>query len=586
MLEIEGLRTGYTPAVPVVRELDLRVGPGETVALVGESGSGKSTVAKVLLGLLPDRAWATGSARFDGTELVGRAERDWKGLRGKGIGIVPQGAMGGLNPVHRIETQLVEAVRLHTGASSAAAKARARELVKLVHLDSYVLGAYPHQLSGGMRQRVAIGLALAGEPALLVADEPTTGLDLITQERVLALLAELRASQDLAMLVISHDLPGLLAVADRVAVMYAGRIVEHRTAAALRDHCRHPYTEGLLAATASVEPDAVWAAIPGTAPAPDADLPGCRFAPRCPLAVADCETAEPDLVADPAGGEVACIRTGGAERPGFPAVPRARATDAAEPVVRVEKVDLTFRLRRRSVPALCGVSLEIARGEILGLVGESGSGKSTLGRVLLGLLTPTAGRVLVGDTELTALRGKALRAAQRRIGFVHQDPYGSLHPAMTVRALVGEPLSLTGVPQADRIDKVREALASAGLPTGDEFLDRLPAALSGGQRQRVAIARALVADPVLLIADEATSMLDVSTRAGIATTLRRLADDHELAVLFVTHDLGEAMQSCDRVAVLREGVLLETAPPRQLAERPEHDYTAELVHIGRERATP
>jgi peptide/nickel transport system ATP-binding protein len=583
MLEIEGLRTGYAPAVPVVRDVDLRVGAGETVALVGESGSGKSTVAKVLLGLLPDRAWATGSARFDGTELVGRAERDWKGLRGKGIGIVPQGAMGGLNPVHRIEAQLVEAVRLHTGASSAAAKARARELVKLVHLDSYVLGAYPHQLSGGMRQRVAIGLALAGEPALLVADEPTTGLDLITQERVLALLAELRASQDLAMLVISHDLPGLLAVADRVAVMYAGRIVEHRTAAALRDHCRHPYTEGLLAATASVEPDAVWAAIPGTAPAPDADLPGCRFAPRCPLAVADCETAEPELVADPAGGEVACIRTGDPERAAFPAVPRARATSAAEPVVRVEKVDLTFRLRRRSVPALCGVSLEIARGEILGLVGESGSGKSTLGRVLLGLLTPTAGRVLIGDTELTALRGKALRAAQRRIGFVHQDPYGSLHPAMTVRALVGEPLSLAGAPRADQ---VREALASAGLPTDDEFLGRLPAALSGGQRQRVAIARALVADPVLLIADEATSMLDVSTRAGIATTLRRLADDRELAVLFITHDLGEAMQSCDRVAVLREGVLLETAPPRQLAERPEHDYTAELVHIGRERATP
>jgi len=584
MLEIQSLRAGYAPGMPVVRDVDLRVGPGETVALVGESGSGKSTIAKVLLGLLPDGAWATGSARFDGAELVGRAEQNWKGLRGTGIGVVPQGAMGGLNPVHRVETQLVEAVRLHTRTSPAAARARARELLELVHLQPHVLRAYPHQLSGGMRQRVAIGLALAGEPSLLVADEPTTGLDLVTQERVLALLGELRASQGLGLLVISHDLPGLLAVADRVAVMYAGRIVEHRAAHALREHCHHPYTHGLLAATASVEPDSTWAAIPGTAPAPDAVLAGCRFAPRCPLAIPDCETAEPALEQQN-GGEVACLRAGDASLPQFPAVPRHENSPTPAPVVRVDGVDLTFRLRRHKIPALRDVSMEIAAGEILGLVGESGSGKSTLARVLLGLFTPSAGTVHIGDVPLTSLRGKRLRAAQRRIGFVHQDPYGSLHPAMTVRALVGEPLALANVPRTERADRISEALTSAGLPPDDEFQNRLPAAMSGGQRQRVAIARALVADPILLVADEATSMLDVSTRAGIATTLRRLATDRGLAVLFITHDLGEAMQACDRVAVLHQGALLETAHPRHLAERPGHDYTALLIDIGRQRAT-
>lgn len=585
MLEIESLHAGYVPGIAAVRDVDLRVSAGEAVALVGESGSGKSTIAKVLLGLLPSGGWADGSARVDGEELVGRVERDWRSLRGRRIGIVPQGAMGGLNPVHRIEAQLVEAVRLHTRTSSTAARARARELVKLVQLDPSVLGTHPHQLSGGMRQRVAIALALAGEPRLLVADEPTTGLDLITQERILELLAELRTTQHLGMLVISHDLPGLLAVADRVAVMYGGRIVEQRPAQALRQQCRHPYTKGLLAATASVEPDTIWATIPGAAPPPESTVLGCQFAARCPVALPECEDAEPVLV-DHDDGEVACLRVDDALEPEFPAVPRSRVPDElAPPVVQARSISVTFRSRQRAVQALCNVDLELRPGEILGLVGESGSGKSTLGRVLLGLLAPSSGQVIVGDVELTGLRGRRLRSAQRRIGFVHQDPYGSLHPAMPVSALVGEPLNLAGVERSQRASPVTAALVAAGLPTDPEFLGRLPTALSGGQRQRVAIARALVADPIVLIADEATSMLDVSTRAGIASTLRRLAHDRGLAVLFVTHDLGEAMQSSDRVAVLREGILVESGIPRRLAERPLHAYTATLVDVGRQRAT-
>jgi oligopeptide/dipeptide ABC transporter ATP-binding protein len=590
MLAIEGLSAGYAPGLAAVRGVDLTVGPGEVLGLVGESGSGKSTIAKVLLGMLPRGAWAAGSATLAGLELVGRAEPGWQALRGSRIGIVPQGAMGGLNPVNRIGTQLVEVVRLHTGASPAAAAARARELVKQVHLAESVLRAYPHQLSGGMRQRVAIALAVAGEPELVVADEPTTGLDLVTQKRVLDLLAELRSTQDMSMLVISHDLSGVVGIADRVAVMYAAKIVELRPAAGIRAGCAHPYTKGLLAASPSVSPDEPWSAIPGTAPPLDTTIPGCRFAPRCPLAAEQCQRAEPALVTHD-GGEVACHRAAEPMPLSFPSVWTVAAADAAprppdpvEPLVRVTGLRLEFRTGRRTVPALRGVDLEIRRGEILGLVGESGSGKTTLARVLLGLVPPSAGRAVVNGMEITRLRGRRLRAAQRRIGFVHQDPYGSLHPAMTVERLVAEPLRLGGVPRPEHRRRVVAALDAAGLPAGPEFLDRLPARLSGGQRQRVAIARALVSEPILLVADEATSMLDVSTRAGIASTLRRLAGQRELAVLFVTHDLGEAMHACDRVLVLRDGEPVEVGPPRRLAETPAHPYTRELIRAGHQRA--
>ena len=575
---------GYQPGLAAVRGVDLDVAAGEVLALVGESGSGKSTVAKVLLGILPDGGWATGSAELEGEQLVGRREGDWRGVRGPRIGIIPQGGMGGLNPVHRIGAQLEEAVRLHTAVPSRAAQARARELLGLVHLTPDLLRAYPHQLSGGMRQRVAIALALAGEPPLVVADEPTTGLDLITQEHILDLLGELRAQQQMAMLVISHDLPGLLGVADRIAVMYGGRIVEVRGARDVGSTAAHPYTRGLLSASASVVPGEPWTAIPGSAPPLEPDPVGCRFAARCPAVLDLCRVEEPPLLPH-AGGLVACHRADEALTVRFPAVPRPPHGDsAAQPVVEVTGLQMTFRSRGRTVPALRGVDVAIRRGEIVGLVGESGSGKTTLGRVLLGLIRPAGGRAVVDGLDLTALRGRRLRSAQRRVGFVHQDPYGSLHPAMSVLALVAEPLVLAGSPRGDRRDRVVDALTAAGLPTDREFLDRLPAKLSGGQRQRVAIARALVTEPILLVADEATSMLDVSTRAGIVTTLRRLALDRELAVLFITHDLGEAMHACDRVVVLRGGQVVESGDPERICERPEQDYTAQLVDAGRRRA--
>lgn len=584
MLAIRDLTVRYAGRLTAVHEVDLDVARGQIVALVGESGSGKSTVARALLGLLPADTVVTGSARLDEVQLVGRAERDWRGVRGRRIGVVPQGAMSGLNPVRRVDAQLLEMIGLHTDLSGHLALQRARELIELVRLDPAVLRCYAHQLSGGMRQRVGIALALAGEPDLIVADEPTTGLDAVTQEHVLSLLVELRARAGVGLLVISHDLPALMGHADQVAVMYAGRVVEVRPAGTTRRTARHPYTRGLIAATAAIDADVPWATVPGSAPPLDAVPAGCPFVSRCPVAVPVCTVDLPVLT--PHGdGEVACHRAHEELQLAYPTVPDAqRGAEREHPAVRVQGLGRTFHGRHRTVHALVDVDLELRRGEIVGLVGESGSGKSTLARIVLGLVRPSAGTVEVDGVDIGRLHGRRLRSAQRRIGFVPQDPYDSLHPAMNVEALVGEPLTVAGVRRRAALPQVKDALASAGLPTAQDFLDRVPGRLSGGQRQRVAIARALVSRPALLVADEATSMLDVSTRAGIAITLRRLADQERLAVLFVTHDIGEAVHVCDRILVLRAGRAVESGVPARLVSDPEHPYTQALVGAVRRRA--
>ncbi|MEU8264987.1 ABC transporter ATP-binding protein [Micromonospora sp. NPDC048999] len=578
MLTITDLTITYPNGHPAVQDVGFTVGAGEIVALAGETGSGKSTIAKALLGLLPTGSTVTGSARLDDLELAGRTGHDWYGVRGRRIGIVPQGAMTGLNPVRRIGDQLTESVRVHTQASRAAATARAVDLLDQVRLPANTIDAYPHQLSGGQRQRVAIALALAGEPQLVVADEPTTGLDLVTQNHILDLLADLR-TKDVGLLLISHDLPALRGVADRIAVMYAGTLVESGPA---RGAAHHPYTRGLLAAMPSLEQDTPWVSIPGTAPA-RADLgAGCPFAPRCPWVTASCHTQRP--VPAPVGNATVACHHPSDDRPLlFPPAPTSGggvgSRQAVGPVATLTGVGHVYRSRHRQTVALAGVDLHLWPGEILGVVGESGSGKSTLAQILLGLLRPSAGRVEVAGNDLSLLRGRRLRAIRHQLGFVAQDPYSALHPAMTVAQLVAEPLRIAGTPRHLHAARVTRALELAGLPA--DLIGRRPDQLSGGQRQRVAIARALAGDPVLLIADEATSMLDVSTRAGIAATLRHLAESTGLAVLFITHDLGEAVQSCDRMVVLHEGVPVQQGGPQDIVGSPRPGYPADLVAAAR-----
>jgi oligopeptide/dipeptide ABC transporter ATP-binding protein len=564
-LSVQGLSVLYRGKV-AVDEVDLEVADGEVVAVVGESGCGKTSLARALTGLLPPYAEVGGHGLLTGANhptLDLATVTDWVGVRGRRIGIVPQGAMSGLSPIHRVEAQLREMLEVHGGSAAPG------ELLERVGLTARELRSYPHQLSGGQRQRVAIALTLAGEPELLIADEPTTGLDAVVQGTVLQLIASLGIST----VIVSHDMTRLLPYAAKVAVMYAGRLAEVAPAASLRHRQHHPYTVGLLAATPSTDRTVTWASIPGSAPPLDGVPPGCPFVTRCPLAAEICEQQRPAL--RPFGETVAaCHRLEEADSAAYPEVPRA-TRDAGRPVLAMSGIHHTYRSRSRTTTALAGVDLEVGRGEIVGLVGESGSGKSTLARIALGLIRPTRGSVRLGDDEVTAARGRRLRALQRRMGFVHQDPYDSLHPAMTVAALVGEPLVISRVPKRDRPDKVRAALASAGLP--ESLLNRFPGQLSGGQRQRVSIARALVNDPELLVADEASSMLDVSTRGGIATTLRSVATERGLAVVFVTHDMGEAIQSCDRIVVLRHGVVVDTGACATISAHPEHEYTAELL---------
>lgn len=549
-----------------VDHVDLEIADGEVVAVVGESGCGKTSLARALVGLLPDNADVSGGGVLRSTrhpDLDLGTLKDWRGIRGRRIGIVPQGAMSGLSPVHRVEAQLREMLTVHGGTSQPV------DLLERVGLSSRELASFPHQLSGGQRQRVAIALTLAGDPDLLIADEPTTGLDAVVQGKVLALISSLEIST----LIVSHDMTGLLPYADRIAVMYAGRLVEVVPVSSLRHGNHHPYTSGLLAATPSTDRSVSWASIPGAAPPLDALPEGCRFSPRCPLAVDQCRHEAPALrvVGD---SEVACHRVEASSGVAYPSVPRADGA-CGEPVLTMSGIVHTYKSRSRTTTALAGVDLTVGRGEILGLVGESGSGKSTLARIALGLIKPSEGTVHLGAGEVTGARGRRLRALQQRIGFVHQDPYDSLHPAMRVAALVAEPLVIAKVPRAERQDRVLAALASAGL--SEEVLTRTPGQLSGGQRQRVSIARALVNDPELLVADEASSMLDVSTRGGIATTLRKVATERGLAVVFVTHDMGEAIQSCDRIVVLRHGRVVDAGACTKISRSPEHEYTAQLL---------
>jgi oligopeptide/dipeptide ABC transporter ATP-binding protein len=588
LLAIDDLQVAYAThagEVPAVRGVRLRVQPGETLGLVGESGCGKSSIARAVLGLLPGNATASGSVRLRGTELLGAGERALRAVRGAQAVIVPQGAMSGLDPLMRVGEAIAETLVVHTGASWDDGRERAAELLARVDLPADVARRYPHELSGGMRQRAVIATTLAAGPELVIADEPTTGLDVLAQSRVLGLLAELRAELGLGLVLVSHDLRVVLSACDRVAVLYAGRIVEVAPTDALSADPLHPYTAGLLAALPDIDRTRPWAQIPGASPDPVAPPPGCAFHPRCPHAEAECSRRVPALVARRGGGTVACHLAeqgvGARSIDVLPVLAASAPLAAGVAVLTVTGLAKTYARRRLSgttaVPALSAVDLTVAAGQVTGLVGASGSGKSTLARIVVGLVAPSGGSVRLDGVEVTGLSGRALRAHRRRVALVHQDPYAALHPAMRVADLVAEPLAIARRPRRAWRDAVRAALAQVGLEPTADLLARLPGQLSGGQRQRVALARALAAEPILLIADEPTSMLDASVRAGIAATLRALRDDLGLAVLLITHDLAEAAHLCDTLTVLAAGRVVEAGDAADVLTAPAHPATRALL---------
>ncbi len=595
--------------------VDFAVGTDQCVALLGESGCGKSMTALALMRLLPEGGRvAAGTVALGGRDLLALPEAAMGEVRGGRLAMIFQEPQTSLNPVMSVAGQIGEALAVHRGLAGEAARAEAGRLLEAVGLGADRLDAYPFQLSGGQRQRVLIATMLAGEPEVLIADEPTTALDVTVQAQILNLLKALQAQRGMGLLLITHDLDVARDMTrrpdDRVAVMYAGQIVEWAPSAALYAAPRHPYTQKLFAVLPRLERRGQRLdSLPGRVPAADAAFAGCRFADRCPAAFERCRREIPGFHEAAPGHFARCHLAAASNLPPFekgggggsaraargPAVedslppaslPRGGLGNVGSqpPVLEVADLAVHFPLRKGllkrtvgHVKAVDGVSLSVGAGETLALVGESGCGKTTLARAVLRLIEPTAGAVRLLGEPLAGLAGEALRRKRAEMQIVFQDPFSSLNPRMRVGDILEEGMAALA-PELDRRGRSRRAsdlLDQVGLPA--DSASRYPHEFSGGQRQRVAIARALAVRPRLLILDEPTSALDVSVQAQILNLLADLRQEHGLAYLFITHNLSVVGYLADRVAVMRDGKIVETGEAEEIFTRPGNDYTRLLL---------
>ena len=597
LLDVRGLDVSFPGpdrTVHAVQGLDFGVAAGETVGIVGESGSGKSTTALALMGMLPGSGRVTGGrVLLEGRDLASATPGELRGLRGRRISMVFQDPLSALNPVLTIGRHLDEALRAHRSGDRRARRARALELLGLVGITDPAarLDDHPHQFSGGQRQRVMIALALANEPAVLVADEPTTALDATVQEQILDLLDQVNRETGTAIVLITHNLGVVARSCRRTLVMYAGRIVEDGpTEQVLRDP-QHPYTAGLLAAVPRIDAPSGsrLRGVPGGAPDLSLPLAGCSFAARCAAADDRCRSQRPEPAATADGTRAACWHPGPAAPPPVAARPATATAGAMDRpgadapaddglLLEVRELRKTFprqgRARRMGpLVALDGVSLGLRAGETLGIVGESGSGKSTLARAVLRIHEPDSGSVLLRGREVSRdTRAELLREVQ----MVFQDPYSSLNPRMTAGQIVAEPLIAQGLRDRDeREHRVVELLEQVGLDAS--AADRRPGAFSGGQRQRIGIARALAPRPSVLICDEPVSALDVSVQAQVLNLLLDLQRDLGLAIVLIAHDLAVVRQVSHRIAVMRQGRIVETGDADQLVTDPQQAYTRALL---------
>nr|BFD88123.1 ABC transporter ATP-binding protein [Streptomyces sp. Xyl84] len=585
ILELDDLGVVFTTEtgeVPAVKGVSLQVRPGETLALVGESGSGKSTIALAALGLLAANARATGSAVIAGTQIVGAPENSLAALRGRTVSMVFQEPATALDPLTRIGKQIAEVIRNHREVTAKDAAAEAVELLRRVGIPEpgKRARAYPFQLSGGQRQRVVIAMAIANEPGLLIADEPTTALDVTVQAEILDLLRRLAAETGTGVLLVTHNMGVVADFADRVAVMYRGEIVETGPVEDVLLRPAHDYTRRLLAAVPRLS---VAGAADGSAGS--AGSAAAEHGTGRPPATAQARRAGPS--APPAGPSASGDRTAGGRADGSAAESATESVDAsvagpaaepaAEPVVELRDVSVLFGRGKAAVRALGGVSFRVEPAQTLGLVGESGSGKSTAARVALGLIPPTSGTVSLFGADLARTRARARRALRAGIGVVLQDPVASLDARMTVGECVAEPLRIhrRDLSAKDRQAKVAAVLDRVRLPR--EVARRAPRELSGGQRQRVSLARALVLEPRLLVADEPTSALDVSVQEAVLEVITELQGELGFACLFVSHDLAVVQHFAQRVVVMRAGRIEEQGPTGRTLLHPETDYTRRLL---------
>ncbi|MCX2164212.1 dipeptide ABC transporter ATP-binding protein [Corynebacterium auriscanis] len=586
--------------VRAVRGVDFDLHPGRTLGIVGESGSGKSVTSLAIMGLLPDYAKVEGSARFNDRELIGLTDKQMTEIRGAGIGMIFQDPLSALTPVFSIGAQLVEAIQCHQDVSNKQAWKQAVELLDLVGIpepDKRVR-AFPHQFSGGMRQRAVIAMAIANKPKVLICDEPTTALDVTIQAQILDVIRVAQRETGAASIMITHDMGVVAGMADEVLVMYAGRPVEKTDVFNTFEDPKMPYTVGLLGSTPRVDKPNPGPLTPiqGSPPVVVDLPPGCPFAPRCPVKIEACTAEEPPFVplTDEPSHSVACIRAAeinGSQIDGQEMYPQPQlaedkfagiAREEREEVLRVENLVKDFPLtkgalvKRRvgTVHAVKSVSFDIRAGECMAIVGESGSGKTTTLLEVMELNPADGATIELCGVNTATMTNKQRLEARKDIQIVFQDPMSSLNPRMTVREVISEPLRSLGY-QGDIDSRVEELMGLVGLDA--IHVDRFPGAFSGGQRQRIGLARALATNPKLIVLDEPVSALDVSIQAGVINLLDDLKRKLGLSYLFVAHDLSVIRHLSDRVVVMYKGEFVEQGDAEEIFSNPQHEYTQKLL---------
>ena len=607
MLDVKDLRTYIRLRKGEVKAVDgvsFSISAGETLGLVGESGCGKTMTGMSIMRLLPPGGYiASGSVNFDGKELSNASEQEMRKIRGNDIGMIFQDPMTSLNPCLTIGDQIAETVRLHRKANRKESLERAEEVLNLVGMPrpKERLKDYPHQLSGGLRQRVMIAMALSCEPKLLIADEPTTALDVTIQAQILALLDQLKTKLNMAMLLVTHDMGVIAGRADRVVVMYAGKVAEVGSTMDLFANTHHPYTEALLASIPDIgeKSEEHLYSIPGLPPDLSTALSGCRFAPRCRYATDRCRQEEPNLLAPPGYlHSFSCFfpvgNKGEAVVPEAlaPTVP-AEAKTSAEPMLsnsqrtplmtlsHVSKeyaVTKGMVLQRKvgTLKAVSDMNLVVYQGDTLGLVGESGCGKTTTGSMMVALEKPTGGSINFEGKDLAMLSKRELRSERKHLQLMFQDPYASLDPRMRVKTILEEPLVINSAGSArERTARISQLLKEVGL--SEKSMDRYPHEFSGGQRQRIGLARALALNPKLIVADEPVSALDVSIRSQVLNLMKDLQSLHNLTYVVISHDLSVVRYLADRVGVMYLGKLVEIGDSDSIYNHPAHPYTKALL---------
>ena len=567
-LEVDNLVVTYKGlAAPVqaLRNVSFHLGPGETMGIIGESGSGKTTLALAMLGLIDRPHLVTGRVCLGGHDILALTEEAKNELRWSKLAMVFQNSLEILNPVLTIGEQIVEPLRRHQRLGRSELEGELRKLFTLVGLEYFWKDAYPHQLSGGMRQRVLLAMALSCRPAVLVVDEPTTSLDAIAKKGILGMLKSLQEEIGFSMIIISHDLAVMENLAEKLLVLYDGEALESGPTKEVIENPRHPYTRGLINSSVEIHPHKDLWGIRGERAGSDHDT-NCSFVSRCTQEIDICRQERPCLgvLPDSEGTRLVRCHRGGIVT-----------------LLEAGLVTKHFTLGRRKIEALQGVDIKLYHGETSALVGASGSGKSTLAQILAGFVAPDGGFVLINGE---AVRSSLAARREKGIQLVLQDPFSSISHRLSVADAVGEPLKINRLGcEAEQFAKIREALQAVQLPSDDEFLQRFCHTLSGGQRQRLAIARALVMRPALLIADEITSMLDVSTQANLLRMLKGLQYNYGFTMLYITHDLHLARKVAERIIVLHQGKVVEEGPAKKITEAACCGHTHDLMEAGLHR---